>query len=132
VKTFIEKPDKELATTFLESGDFVWNSGIFVWKNQSILQAFELYLPELAEVFEEGKAFFCTDKEPGFIKKAYSLVRNISIDYGIMEKSESVFVVLGDFQWADVGSWQNLYELQARDQQDNVVVANALLYDTRN
>src|SRR5690606_24911958 len=93
---------------------------------------FELYLPELAEVFEEGKFYFCTEKEPEFIKKAYSLVRNISIDYGIMEKSESVYVVLGDFQWADLGSWQTLYELQAHDQQENVVEANALLYETKN
>lgn len=132
VKTFIEKPDLELATTFLDSGDFVWNSGIFVWENQSIIQAFEKYLPGLAEVFEEGYEFFCTDKEEGFIKKAYSLVKNISIDYGIMEKSDSVYVVLGDFQWADLGCWQTLHELQSRDQNNNVVEANALLYDTKN
>lgn len=132
VKTFIEKPDVDLAITFLESGEFVWNSGIFVWKNQSIIHAFETYLPGLTEVFEEGSNYFCTDQEQDFIKKAYTQVKNISIDYGIMEKSDAVFVVLGDFYWADLGSWQSLYELQTRDQNDNVVEANALLYDTTN
>ncbi|MEX2592141.1 MAG: mannose-1-phosphate guanylyltransferase [Anditalea sp.] len=132
VKTFTEKPNIELASTFLESGDFVWNSGIFIWENKSIIHAFEQYLPELAEVFEEGEDFFYTEKEADFTKKAYSLVKNISIDYGIMEKSESVFVVLGDFRWADLGSWQSLHELQPHDQNDNVVEANALLYETKN
>lgn len=132
VKTFIEKPNRELATTFLESGDYVWNSGIFVWKNESIIRAFELHLPELAEVFEEGKAYFFTESEGEFLKKAYSLVKNISIDYGVMEKSESVYMVLGDFHWADIGSWQKLYELQTQDGQGNVVEANALLYETNN
>lgn len=132
VKTFTEKPNLELATTFLESGDFVWNSGIFVWENTSIIHAFERYLPELSEVFEEGEEFWYTDREPAFIQKAYSLAKNISIDYGVMEKSDEVYVVLGDFVWADLGSWRGLYELQPRDQHENVVEANALLYDTKN
>jgi mannose-1-phosphate guanylyltransferase len=132
VKTFTEKPNAELAETFLQSGDFVWNSGIFVWKNKSVLHAFERYLPELAEVFEEGQDFWYTPKEQEFILRAYSLLKNLSIDYGVMEKSDSVYVVLGDFTWADLGSWKGLYELQSRDQNNNVVDANALLYDTRN
>lgn len=132
VKTFTEKPNLELARTFIQSGDFVWNSGIFVWTNESIIQAFEKYMPGLAEVFEEGNSFWYTEKEAEFILNAYSLVRNISIDYGVMEKSDSVYVVLGDFVWADLGSWQGLHELQPRDQNNNVIEANALLYDTRN
>lgn len=132
VKTFTEKPNIELAITFIESGDFVWNSGIFVWKNQSIIQAFEKHLPELAEVFEEGKELYCTEKETEFIKNAYSLIKNCSIDYGIMEKSDSVYVVLGDFQWADLESWQSLHGLQIKDQNGNVLEANALVYDTKN
>ena len=132
VKTFTEKPNLELATTFFESGEFVWNSGIFVWENQNIIQAFEKYLPELAEVFEEGNNFFYSDKEDEFIQNAYSQVKNISIDYGIMEKSDEVYVILGDFVWADLGSWQSLHELQSPDQNGNVVEANALLYDTKN
>lgn len=132
VKTFIEKPDLDLATTFLESGEFVWNSGIFIWKNHSIIHAFEKYLPGMAEVFEEGGNYFWTDEEQDFIEKAYTQVKNISIDYGIMEKSDSVYVIQGDFYWADLGSWQSLYELQPRDQNENVVEANALLYETTN
>lgn len=132
VKTFTEKPNIELAQTFVQSGDFVWNSGIFVWKNKSILHAFEKYLPELAEIFEEGQEFWYSKNEPGFIRKAYSLVKNLSIDYGIMEKSDAVYVVLGDFVWADLGSWQGLFGIQSRDHNNNVVEANALLYDTQN
>ncbi|MBS9522825.1 mannose-1-phosphate guanylyltransferase [Litoribacter ruber] len=132
VKTFTEKPNLNLAKTFVESGDFVWNSGMFVWKNSSILKAFEKYMPELAEVFEEGEGFFYTDQEQEFIKRAYSLVKNISIDYGVMEKSENVFVVLGDFGWSDLGSWMSLHELQPHDDKNNVVEGNALLYDTSN
>jgi len=132
VKTFTEKPNLELATTFYQSGEFVWNSGIFVWKNESIIRAFEQLMPELAEVFEEGKDYLGTEEEPAFIQRAYTLVKNISIDYGIMEKSDSVYVVLGDFVWADLGSWQGLHELQPRDSNNNVIEANALLYDTKN
>lgn len=132
VKTFTEKPNLKLAKTFLESGDFVWNSGMFVWKNESIIHAFECCMPEMAEVFEEGENFFYTEEEPSFISKAYSLVKNISIDYGVMEKSDDVYVVLGDFGWSDLGSWMSLHEIQPHDDQNNVVEANALLYDTSN
>jgi len=131
VKTFTEKPNLKLAKAFLESGDFVWNSGIFVWKVPSILKAFERYMPELAEIFEEREVFLNTPKEDEFIKKAYSQVKSISVDYGIMEKSDEVYVILGDFGWSDLGSWRSLYENQSKDANNNVVEANALLYDTK-
>ncbi|MEX2566919.1 MAG: mannose-1-phosphate guanylyltransferase [Cyclobacteriaceae bacterium] len=132
VKTFTEKPDDQLAKTFLESGDFVWNTGTFIWKNESIIDAFEKYLPEFAEVFEEGEIYFCTEKEGDYLKKAYSMIKNISIDHGILEKSDEVFVVLGDFGWSDLGSWQNLYEISSKDSDQNTVNGEALLYDTQN
>ncbi|SNR97245.1 mannose-1-phosphate guanylyltransferase (GDP) [Belliella buryatensis] len=132
VKTFTEKPNAKLAKAFIESGDFVWNSGMFAWKVQSIIHAFEKFMPEVAEIFEEGFAFYDTDREEAFINKAYSQVKNVSIDYGIMEKSNQVYVVLGDFGWSDLGSWMSLYELQPKDKGNNVVEANALLYDTEN
>lgn len=132
VKTFTEKPNLKLAKTFLESGDFVWNSGIFVWKAKSAIAAFETYMPEVAEVFEEGLTFYGTEEEEDYIKKAYSLVKNISIDYGIMEKSDKVFMVLGDFGWSDLGSWMSLHENRRKDEANNVVEANAILYDTQN
>ena len=132
VKTFTEKPNAKLAATFLESGDFVWNSGMFVWKVESLIEAFRKYMPDLADVFEEGKSQFGTSTEAGFIAAAYTTLKNISIDYGIMEKSDQVFVVLGDFGWSDIGSWQSLHELRDKDDQNNVVEANALLYETEN
>ncbi|MDO6440059.1 sugar phosphate nucleotidyltransferase [Cyclobacterium sp. 1_MG-2023] len=132
VKTFSEKPDLDLAITFIESGDFVWNTGTFVWKNESIIQAFSKYLPDMAEVFEEGEVYFCTDKEAEFLIKAYSFIKNISIDHGIFEKSNEVFVVLGEFGWTDLGSWQNLYDISEKDQENNSVNGQAMLYETSN
>ena len=132
VKTFTEKPNPKLAKTFLESGDFVWNSGMFVWKVKSILDAFSELMPDVAEVFEEGRGHFGKASEPEYIARAYTQVRNISIDYGILEKSDKVFVILGDFGWSDLGSWQSLHELRDKDENNNVVEANALLFDTEN
>ncbi len=132
VKTFTEKPNLKLAKTFVESGDFVWNSGMFVWKLESLLKAFEEHMPDVAEVFEEGKVHFGGPLEPEFIARAYTQVKNISIDFGIMEKSDKVFVILGDFGWSDLGSWQSLHELREKDEHNNVIEANALLFETEN
>lgn len=132
VKTFTEKPNTKLAQTFFESGDFVWNSGIFIWQAKSIIHAFEKYMPDVAEVFEEGKEFYKREEEIAFTKKAYTLVKNISIDHGILEKSDQVYTVLGDFGWSDLGSWMSLYEHHELDNANNLVEANALLYDTKN
>ncbi len=132
VKTFTEKPNIKLAKTFLDSGDFVWNSGIFVWKASSLILAFEEYMPDLSEVFEEGRELLGTGEEGSFISKAYTQVKNISIDYGIMEKSNQVYVILGDFGWSDLGSWHSLHDLREKDENNNVVEANAILYETEN
>jgi mannose-1-phosphate guanylyltransferase len=132
VKTFTEKPNLKLAKTFVESGDFVWNSGMFVWKLESLLMAFEEHMPDVAEVFEEGKVHFGGPSEAEFIAGAYTQVKNISIDFGIMEKSDKVYVILGDFGWSDLGSWQSLHELQEKDDHNNVIEANALLFETEN
>ncbi|TFV93130.1 mannose-1-phosphate guanylyltransferase [Algoriphagus kandeliae] len=132
VKTFTEKPNVKLAKTFLESGDFVWNSGMFVWKSTSLVHALEKHMPDLAEVFHEGMENFGTDKEPEFISKAYTQFKNISVDYGLMEKSSDVYVILGDFTWSDLGSWRSLHEIREKDEEGNVVEGNALLFDTKN
>lgn len=131
VKTFTEKPNFKLATAFMESGDFVWNSGMFVFKAKSIIHAYEKYMPEVAEVFEDGKQFFDGEEEEAYIQKAYTLVKNVSIDYGVMEKAEEVFVVMGDFSWSDLGSWISLHETKNKDANNNVVDANTILYDTK-
>lgn len=132
VKTFTEKPQLDLARKFLESGDFVWNAGIFIWDVAAIIKAFSIHLPEVAEIFEEGKKHFYTAGENKFIKKAYSQCKNISIDYGVMEKADNVYVVLGDFGWSDLGSWNSLHEIKDKDESYNVVDANALVYDSKN
>lgn len=132
VKTFTEKPDIELAKTFLDSGDFVWNAGIFVWSVKSIVSAFESSLSEIAEIFDQGSESYYTEKEPEFIKAAYSQSKNISIDYGIMEKASNVFVVMGDFQWSDLGSWNSLHELREKDENNNVIEANVILDGCKN
>jgi len=132
VKTFTEKPHLELAQQFLDSGEFVWNAGIFVFNAQAITKAFENYLPETAEVFEEGRLIYYTDKEQAFINKAYSMCKSISIDNGVMEKADNVHVVLSDFGWSDLGTWKSLYEASDKDKNENVVDAHTMLYDTKN
>ncbi|ADB41168.1 mannose-1-phosphate guanylyltransferase [Spirosoma linguale] len=132
VKTFTEKPHLELAQQFLESGEFVWNAGIFVWNAQSIIKAFEAHLPEVAEIFEEGKDAYYTEREKAFVDKAYSLTRSISIDNGIMEKAGNVYVVLSDFGWSDLGTWKSLYEVSDKNDDLNVIDGHIMLYDTKN
>lgn len=132
VKTFTEKPNSKLARTFIDSGDFVWNSGLFVWKVKSILESFSEHMPDIADVFEDGKLHFGKPTEQDFVNRAYSMVKNVSIDYGIMEKADNVYVILGDFGWSDLGSWHSIHELQPKDENNNVIEANAILYDTTN
>lgn len=131
VKTFTEKPELELAEKFIESGDFVWNAGIFVWKTSAIIKAFESLQPELAETFAEGAGSYFTDQEKQFIKLAYSVSKSDSIDYAIMEKAEEVFVVLGDFGWSDLGSWNALHEIKDKDENDNVLEGDITTYDCK-
>lgn len=132
VKTFTEKPNLKLAKTFLESGDFVWNSGMFIWKVSSIISAYEKYMPDVSEVFNEGVEFLGKENEQEFITKAYSLLKNISIDNGIMEHSDQVYVIPATFGWSDLGSWNSLHDLKKKDKKNNVVEGNAILYDTEN
>ncbi|WP_242923256.1 mannose-1-phosphate guanylyltransferase [Pontibacter liquoris] len=131
VKTFTEKPNLELAQMFLNSGDFVWNSGIFIWNVQSILRAFRQYLSEISEIFEEGASALNTPEEQNFITRAYSQCRNISIDYGIMEKVDNVYVLLADMGWSDLGTWNSLYTINNKDENGNVIDGEVLLYETR-
>ncbi len=132
VKTFTEKPELELAKTFLQSGDFVWNAGIFVWRSADIVESFGTIQPEIAEIFAKGKGSYSTDGEGAFIADAYAIVKNISIDYAIMEKAENVYVVMGDFGWSDLGSWNALHEIRDKDENGNVVEAETILYDCKN
>ena len=131
VKTFTEKPQLDLAKKFLESGDFLWNSGIFIWSIDSIIKSFENHEKELASLFANGLGEYFTEGEEDFIKKTYSQCKNISIDYAIMEKAENVYVVPGDFGWSDLGSWNALHEIRESDENDNVIEGNAMMYNSK-
>jgi len=132
VKTFTEKPELSLAKKFIESGDFVWNAGIFVWGVKAILDAFRKYLPEMMEVFEEAFHQFDTPNEPMALQHAYMQTKNISIDYGIMEKADNVYVWLSTFAWSDLGSWSSLHDNSLKDAYNNAIDAESLVYETRN
>jgi len=133
VKLFTEKPVLEMAKTFLKSGDFLWNAGIFIWKVSDIVDAFEKYLPEMNSLFKEGMDKYNTPEEKAFIKEAYTVCRSISIDYGIMEKADNVYVIKSDFGWSDLGTWGSLYETRKKDNSGNAVVGkNVMLYDSKN
>ena len=127
VKTFTEKPDHELAKTFMTSGDFLWNAGIFVWQIKNIIKAFEKYLPEINEVFEAEKIHFNTIKEKEAIDRIYPQCVNISIDYGIMEKADNVYVMPASFGWSDLGSWASAYDNLEKDYLGNAVAGNNVI-----
>ncbi len=133
VKTFTEKPNLEMAKFFLQSGEFLWNSGIFVWKLSAIREAFKLHLPEVHNIFKEGKGIYNTPGEAAFIKEAYTLCTNISIDYGVMEKANNVYVLSTDFGWSDLGTWGSLYDHIGHDDHANAVVGKkVMMYDSSN
>ena len=132
VKNFKEKPDLETAKRFLADGRYFWNSGIFLWSTDAIMSAFRQYLPDLVRLFDEGKPHFGTAEEQGFINRQFEYCENISIDYGVMERSQSRYTVAADFGWSDIGTWGSLYTHAAHDSEANAVTGHAVLVDTRN
>jgi mannose-1-phosphate guanylyltransferase len=132
VKTFTEKPDLELAKVFVKSGEFFWNSGIFIWSLKSIFKAFETHLPEVNSLFTKGIDLLNTEKEYDFINETYESCNSISIDYGVMEKADNVFVYSADFGWSDLGTWGSLYEHSTKDENENAVKSDKFMsYDTK-
>jgi len=133
VVTFTEKPDITLAKNFLASGDFYWNSGIFVWTLEAIQRSFSKHLPDIYEAFQAGMGKYNTSDEEEFITNTYSTCENISIDYGVMEKAKNVNVVLSDFGWSDLGTWGSLYTHVPQDDHKNAVIGkNVMLYNCVN
>lgn len=133
VKTFTEKPNLELAKTFVSSGEFLWNAGIFVWQVKNIIIAFEKYLPEVYELFASQKEKFNTPAEKAALMEIYPFSTNISIDFGIMEKADNVYVIPSSFGWSDLGTWNSAYENLEKDQNANAVTANnVMLVETNN
>src|SRR5688572_5449795 len=127
VKTFTEKPNEELAKTFISSGDFLWNAGIFTWKVKNIIAALEKYAPELYELFAAEKELYNTDKEKELIETIYPQCTNISIDFAVMEKAENVYVIPASFAWSDLGTWNSAWENKERDYFGNAVVGNNVM-----
>jgi mannose-1-phosphate guanylyltransferase len=130
VKTFTEKPNLELAKTFVSSGEFLWNAGIFVWQVKNIITAFEKHLPEMYEVFAAEKEKFNTPEEEAALKEIYPQCTNISIDFGIMEKASNVYVIPSSFGWSDLGTWNSAYENFEKDYFHNAVAGeNVMVID---
>jgi mannose-1-phosphate guanylyltransferase len=127
VKTFTEKPDLEIAKSFLASGDFLWNAGIFAWKANSILAAFEKYQPEMYELFDQEKMHFNTPEEANAIQRIYPQCTNISIDIAIMEKANNVYVMPSSFGWSDLGTWNSAYENMEKDYLGNAVASDNVI-----
>lgn len=131
VKVFTEKPSLEIAKQFVESGEFLWNAGIFMWSLKSIFNAFEQFLPEVNDLFRQGEGLYNTPNELAFIKQIYQVCKNISIDYGVMEKANNVKVYAADFGWSDLGTWGSLFELREKNEDDNSIVGKKVLtYNT--
>ncbi len=133
VKTFTEKPDSELARTFIKSGDFLWNAGIFIWSAKSIMSAFDQHQQDIHQAFWAARKAFGTKDEKRMIEKAYSICPNISIDYAIMEKANNVYVIPAAFGWSDLGTWASLWDNYDKDYYGNAVKgANVMIYDATN
>ena len=132
VKLFTEKPDEEIAKQFIDSGDFLWNAGIFVWNNRTIMDAIKNYLPDTFELFSKRDQDFGKANEQAFINEIYPLCKNISIDYGIMEKAENVYIIPSEFGWSDLGTWKSLYKEREVNEEGNVIHGNrCMVYDSK-
>jgi mannose-1-phosphate guanylyltransferase len=130
VKTFTEKPNLELAKTFLSSGDFLWNAGIFVWQVKNVVKAFEHFQPEMFELFDAEKEHFNTPEEFNAINRIYPLCTNVSIDIAIMEKADNVYVIPASFGWSDLGTWNSAYDNLEKDYLGNAVAGeNVIVID---
>ncbi|MEM7038585.1 MAG: sugar phosphate nucleotidyltransferase, partial [Bacteroidota bacterium] len=132
VKTFTEKPPLEVARDYLRSGEFLWNSGMFVFSMSTILNAFSAFLPDMHDIFDNISAQLDTPAEKSVISRAYAQCRNISIDFGIMERAENVYVIPSSFDWSDLGTWGSVYEHVEQDYMGNAVNGKVMAFDSAN
>ena len=132
VKTFTEKPDLELAKVFVQSGEFYWNAGIFVWSVAAIKKAFRSYAPDIADKFDSGTGVYGTPAEKEFIDREFPACMGISIDYAVMEKASNVYVETVSFNWSDLGTWSALYDNSPKNADANVTQnCSVLSYNSR-
>ncbi len=132
INSFTEKPDYEKAVQFLSDGNYLWNSGIFIWSLTGILGAFENYIPEIIHLFDPGMSYFGTSEEQKFINTMFSNCPNISIDYGVLEKSPNTYTIPSNFGWSDIGTWGSLFTHAPKDFHNNACAGNVVLVDTQN
>ncbi|MGE5364601.1 MAG: mannose-1-phosphate guanylyltransferase [Bacteroidota bacterium] len=130
VMTFAEKPNYSTAIRFIESGDFLWNSGMFIWRADAILDEIAVHMPELSEGLKQIEASVGSVNFEKTLSNVYGQLKSISIDYGIMEKSQNVYLTRGRFSWSDVGSWEEVYQLSEKDNEGNAVVGQAYCQNT--
>ena len=133
VDAFKEKPDLETAKKYVKEKEFLWNSGIFIWSVNTIVNSLRIYQPEISRIFEDLLPYYGTDKEQEMIDQQFPLCESISIDYAVMEKAYEMFVFPAEFGWSDVGTWGSLHTLASKDADGNTVIGqNVKLYDSRN
>lgn len=132
VEEFVEKPDLETAQKYMQAGCYAWNSGMFVWKASTILRYFKELLPDVYACLKQIGDAMGTGRETEVIETVYPTIPKISVDYGIMERAKGVLMLEGDFGWSDVGSWDTLDTVRARDENGNIVTGETLLLDAQN
>jgi mannose-1-phosphate guanylyltransferase len=126
---FTEKPPLEKAQEYLKSGDYLWNAGIFIWRTQSILNAFQKYSNEIFDILKEGTSIYNTDGEQSFIDENYPKTPKISVDYAIMENAQNIYTIPADIGWSDLGTWGSLHAESAKDDFGNAVNGNKVILD---
>jgi mannose-1-phosphate guanylyltransferase len=131
VKTFAEKPNIQTAERFLASGDFLWNSGMFVWSAEAILREIDRCLPDLATELARIDATIGTPSYQQMLEMVYGIIRGISIDYGVMEKARDVYVIPGSFGWSDIGSWDEVYRISGKDDNGNSITGKVIQIGTK-
>nr|WP_319401204.1 mannose-1-phosphate guanylyltransferase [uncultured Carboxylicivirga sp.] len=133
VVSFKEKPDLATAHEYVADGNYFWNAGIFIWSAKSILKAIKQHLPQVDEIFEKGISKYDSEEEQSFIDDYFPICENISVDYGIMERADNIFVIPSDFGWSDLGTWGSLWEKRTKDEQGNTVVGDQVhLFECKN
>ena len=133
VDSFREKPDLETAKKYVQKDNYFWNAGIFVWSAHTIVNAFRVYQPALASIFEKLIPYYNTPEEQAKINELFPTCENISVDYAIMEKAEEIFVMPADFGWSDLGTWGSLHGQVEKDADSNVAIGNNIkLFECKN
>ncbi len=130
VLRFAEKPNLGIAEQYVESGEYLWNAGIFVWRAESILRAYQVLAPEIYAILEKGRDLYNTPEEQAFIDSAYPTTPNISVDFAIMEKASNVFTLPAEFGWSDLGTWASLHAEYPKDENGNALQGNIIALDT--